>query len=841
MSRANWVRSASAVAVAAVVLGCPEARKVTGPSSIHSIVFMPDTATVAVGAMHTLTASALDANGNTISGVTFFWSSQTSSIATVSNVGQVTGMAVGSVQIAASAQGISGYATVTVVPKPIGSVIVVPPSATLRVATTLQLSDTIKDISGAIVHAQPTWTSNFPDTVAVDQNGLVTALKLGSAIITACYGGKCGSSTITVSVVPVKKVVITSAPPSLYIGQTSQLSAMAEDSAGNILTGRVIRWYSQNTSVATVDSVAGLVTAVAGGVAPVVAISEGVTSTPIQVTVSAAPANTVVLSPSVSQVHVGQVTTLTATVTDNLGQIIQNPTVTYSSSNTNIASIQSQSGATAQVLAGPNPGTATITGMSGPASGTATMIVSLVGVDSVHLSAANDTLILGQNEQVTATAYDSSGNVLNGRPVTWKSSNPAVAKVNSTGFVTSMGPGTAVIFATVGGVTGSLAIVVNSVPVATVIVVPAADTILPLGQVQLSDTLKDANGNVLNGRLVTWNSRNNGIATVSSTGLVTGVGAGSVWIVATSEGVSDSSQIVVLAPVQTVIVAPSTTTITNAQTAQLSDTLKDVNGNVLTGRAVSWSSSKPAVATVSSTGLVKPTAPNSSTDSGTITITAMVSQPTGSRSGTASVTVTLVPVATVVVYPTPDTIYATSPSNTVQLNDSTKDALGNNLTNRPVTWAPTSGGVATVSNTGLVTATNTAAGTATITATSADGPVGSGTIVVLGHTQTVNVTFESFSPADTLSLSGSNPPYLHSVNADVQVLDSFGTDVTSSRAVSWTSSDPTTVTITSIGPARVNLVAQPGGASPSVTITATTTNATSGVVSSTPVTIVLVP
>jgi trimeric autotransporter adhesin len=841
MRRASWARSASAVAVAAVVLGCPEATKVTGPSSIHSIAFMPDTATIAVGAMHTLTASALDGNGNQISGVTFFYSSQTSSIATVTSAGQVTGMAVGQVQIAASAQGISGYATVTVVPKPIGSVIVVPTSATLRVATTLQLSDTIKDISGAIVHVQPTWTSNFPDTVAVDQNGLVTALKLGSATITASYGGKSGSSTITVSVVPVKTVVITSAPPSLYIGQTTQLAAVAEDSAGNILTGRVIQWSSQNTSVATVDPAAGLVTAVSGGVAPVVAISEGVTSSPIQVTVTAAPANTVVLSPNVSQVHVGQVTTLTATVTNSQGQVIPS-NVTFTSNFPNIASVQGAvTGPSAQIVAGPNPGTATITGTQTPATGTATFIVSLVGVDSVHVSAAQDTLTVGQpSETLTATPYDSNGNVLSGRPVAWSSSNRNVATVGATtGVVTPVAPGTAVIFATVSGVMGSLTMVVNSVPVGSVIVVPAVDTILPLGQIQLSDTVKDMNGNVLTGRPVAW-STTSGFATVNSSGLVTGVSPGSAPITATSGGVQGSNTTVVLAPVQTVIVAPATTTITTAQTAQFTDTLKDANGNVLTGRfyPVIWTTNDTAIH-ISPTGLVTP---NGATDTATnVTVTATVNQPTGSRSGTATLTVKLVPVATVVVYPSPDTIYATSPFNTVQLNDSTKDANGNNLTNRPVTWAPTSGGVATVNNTGLVTATNTAAGSATITATSTDGPVGSGSVVVLGHTQTVNATFEAFLPVDTLSLSGSNPPYLHSVNADVQVLDSFGTDVTSSRAVTWMSSDPTTVSISSIGPARVNLVALPGGTSPSVTITVSTTNATSGIVSSTPVTIVLVP
>src|SRR5208283_4854263 len=102
----------------------------------------------------------------------------------------------GSTQIAASAQGVSGYATIIVTSKPIDTVIVVPANQTLRVATTLQLSDTIKDISGHVVMATPIWNSGTPAIASVDANGLVTARALGTTNITATYGGKTGTSVI---------------------------------------------------------------------------------------------------------------------------------------------------------------------------------------------------------------------------------------------------------------------------------------------------------------------------------------------------------------------------------------------------------------------------------------------------------------------------------------------------------------------------------------------------------------------------------------------------------------------------------------------------------------------
>ena len=288
---ARWVRAAAAAVFVGVGLGCPE--KPVGPAGgtpLRSIVVSPDTGRVAVGSTQAFTAVGLNAAGDTISGLTFYWSSATPSTATISSsTGVTTGVTVGSTQVAASAQGISGYATVSVIPKAIDTVIVVPTNATLRIATTTQLSDTIKDISGHVVAASPAWVSDNAAIASVDGNGLVTARALGVAHITASYGGKSGTSTITVSQVPVRSVVFTSTPPSIFIGQTTTVVAQAEDSVGNVLSGRVIRYQSQNVAVATVDSVAGVVTGVAAGTAGIVAVSEGVSSAPLTVTVATAP------------------------------------------------------------------------------------------------------------------------------------------------------------------------------------------------------------------------------------------------------------------------------------------------------------------------------------------------------------------------------------------------------------------------------------------------------------------------------------------------------------------------------------------------------------------------
>src|SRR5204863_2192868 len=84
-------------------------------------------------------------------------------------------------------------------------------------------------------------------------------------------------------------------------------------------------------------------------------------------------------------------------------------------------------------------------------------------------------------------------------------------------------------------------------PVASVTVTPAPASV-PTGQtVQLTATLKDANGNTLTGRTVTWASSNPAVATVTGSGLVSGVTAGAATITATSETVSGTSAITVTA------------------------------------------------------------------------------------------------------------------------------------------------------------------------------------------------------------------------------------------------------------------------------------------------------
>jgi len=153
---------------------------------------------------------------------------------------------------------------------------------------------------------------------------------------------------------------------------------------------------------------------------------------------------------------------------------------------------------------------------------------------------------VGQTVQLTATLKDANGNILTGRTVTWSSNQTTVATVNATGRVTARAAGSATITATSEGQSGTSSITVTPVPVASVTVTPASASVAVGATVQLTATPKDANGNPLTGRVITWSSSKTAIATVSGSGLVTGVAAGGpVTITATSEGRSGSAAVTV--------------------------------------------------------------------------------------------------------------------------------------------------------------------------------------------------------------------------------------------------------------------------------------------------------
>jgi uncharacterized protein YjdB len=193
-----------------------------------------------------------------------------------------------------------------------------------------------------------------------------------------------------------------------------------------------------------------------------------------------------------------------------------------------------------------------------------------------------------------------------------------------------VGAGTATITATIDGKSASATVTVQ-LPIASITISPSLASVNVAWTTTLTATARNANGNAIPGVQFTWSSSNTSVATVSATGVVTGVAPGSVTISASAGGKTGTSSITVqLAPVDRIVVTPANPSVKEGSTVQLTATLYDARNNVLTGRTVTWSSSNTTRATVSSTGLV------TAKVDGNVTITAS----SGGRSGSTTVTVT---------------------------------------------------------------------------------------------------------------------------------------------------------------------------------------------------------
>src|SRR4051794_22670946 len=214
-------------------------------------------------------------------------------------------------------------------------------------------------------------------------------------------------------------------------------------------------------------------------------------------------------------------------------------------------------------------------------TGGTTLVVGATGVAPakvarVQVSPDSVVLAAGATGGFSAVAYDSAGNALTGRTVTWSSSDSVVATVGSTGTVTGVSPGAARVTATVEGVAGSAAVRVLPPPAARVarVEVEPDSLVLQVGHAgDFNAVAYDSAGHVLTGRTIAWIIADSTVATIAAGGTVTAVSPGTARVVATVDGVSGSAKVIVVAPppaaVARVVVTPDSVALQPGQPIDL--------------------------------------------------------------------------------------------------------------------------------------------------------------------------------------------------------------------------------------------------------------------------------
>ena len=342
---------------------------------------------------------------------------------------------------------------------------------------------------------------------------------------------------------------------------------------------------------------------------------------------------------------------------------------------------------------------------------------------SISLSPTGPTVPLDAAQQfiATGTFRDSSTEQL--ASVTWSSSDAAVVSItddaSNLGAAYALGMGAATVSACAGAVCGSTTLTVGSAALVSIAITPATGTV-PAGrplQFYATGTYTDGSTQDLSS-LVTWSSSAPPVATINAAGLASGLIVGSTTITAASGTVQGTAMLTVTSPVlASVAVTPANASIAAGERQQFTATGTYSDGSVqnLTN-AATWTSSGPAIASVSPSGAAVALAVG----------TATISATAGSFTGTASLTVTPPVVIGLNVVPATLSMVLGS-SRQLQAIATLSDGTMQDMTGT-VAWSSTDPNIATVSSGGLASAAQV--GSTTILAQS-NGLTGSAQITVV--------------------------------------------------------------------------------------------------------------
>jgi trimeric autotransporter adhesin len=312
-----------------------------------------------------------DGFGNPLGGASVGWQSLTPTVATVNASGRVEAVGNGRALIVATVGAVADTAVVRVQQRVERVVLDVRQVRINAIGFTRRLQAEARDRNGhRVPSAALTWSSADP-AATVDAAGTVTARTAGTARVVAVSSGRADTATVQVQQV-VASVRTAPTTDTMTAGQTRQFTASPVDSAGAPVPNLSVVWSSSNAGVASVDG-QGRVRGLVPGTAEIRATVSGrAGSSPV--VVRAVPAARVTLEPERRNLAVGRMHSFTATVYDAAGRVLTGRTLTWSSSDPGVATVDANGRVTAVA-----PGNAEVTVMVEGERATARVSVSRGG------------------------------------------------------------------------------------------------------------------------------------------------------------------------------------------------------------------------------------------------------------------------------------------------------------------------------------------------------------------------------------------------------------------------------------------------------------------------------
>jgi len=583
---------------------------------LTGIEISPTAATAVVGKTVGFKATARDQSGNAMAGVDITWTSSDTTVGTIDQAGTFTALTEGVTTIAATAGELSAEASVTVtaeepVPVP-ASLKLTPPGATLYIGDDQKFTVTAFDQkNNAVPTGEVTWTNSDETVGTISAAGIFTAHATGTTTITAKAGDLSADATITVNAPApaLGRVVVSPSAVTLGIGDSLQFDSITFDPFGNIVSDAEVTWDTSDCTMGTISDT-GCFTAGAEGIVTICAIGDGATGTATVTVTSGDPVITrIVVTPAAMTLHAGDEETLIATVYDQYGQEIPGVEVTWESSDDTIGAIED--GHFTALAAG----TTTITASAGCCTppGMATMVVTNVHeglLDTVVISPAAITLNAGETWGFIATVFDLEGNVIPGAMMDWESSDGGVGIIDDDGYFTALGEGTAIITASVEGISdaGTTEVTVRSTDPAPawIAVSPSRFSIAAGQSLKITATTFDLYGHAMPEVEVAWESDDDVIGAITGCGLFTALADGEVSIRASTGDISGSACGTVepsIAVPTSIAVEPVAVTLCVGAVQEFAAVVFDQCDDEMDWVRVIWSCSNPCIGTLDRAGL----------------------------------------------------------------------------------------------------------------------------------------------------------------------------------------------------------------------------------------------
>lgn len=338
----------SALAVAAILIGAVSCNEdVSLQGGIDDILLSRHSLSLTVGGEYELTYRILPEDAETDS--LAVWSSEDESVVTV-EAGLVTAVGTGTAGIVLEIAGKTDRCEVTVSDIQIDSIILSETMVRLPIGGTVQLEATVSPEDAV---CDLSWSSDNEGIASVDENGMVTAVSEGLAVIQASAGEVYAKCSIVVEPKEVENVTVDPGELNLKVGEKSELTLTIEPEE---LADSYVLWASDNENVATVAN--GTVSAISAGEAVITATVGGMSAS-CNVSVTNVEVESIVLNYTEYTLKEGETVQLTAVVKpDNA----TDADVVWSTGDRNVAAV-SKDGLVTAVSSGETVITASAGGM----------------------------------------------------------------------------------------------------------------------------------------------------------------------------------------------------------------------------------------------------------------------------------------------------------------------------------------------------------------------------------------------------------------------------------------------------------------------------------------------